>query len=139
MARATIIGVQLLQELLLAWVSRSVSRSVDQRTKEHKQRPHGTRQTPQGRSRRQDSIEIFNTAYCVRVGDHLTRIKFTSKSTGLRYNLLKFTITQNLGNANARAHYHLCNEYQAVFFPLPLTFNNGEKRPGDEARSCSML
>ena len=89
--RATIIGVQLLQELLLAWVSRSVSRSVDQRTKEHKQRPHETRQTPQGWARRQDSIENFSTAYCVRVRDHVTRTKFTSKRTSLRYNLLKFT------------------------------------------------
>ena len=38
------------------------------------------------------------------------------------------------GNNLAHPHYHLCNEYQAVFSRPPRTFNNWEKRPGDKAR-----
>ena len=33
-------------------------------------------------------------------------------------NLLKYTITKNLGNAVAHAHYHPCNEYQAIISPF---------------------
>ena len=57
-----------------------------QRTKEHKKRTHGTRQTPLGQSRTQDSIETFST-----VRDHVTRIKITSKRTSLRYDLHFFS------------------------------------------------
>ena len=101
-------SVQLLQELLLAWASRSVSHSVEQRTKEHKQRPRGTRCSADAVG----TVKKTRLDRNLRVRDHVIRIKFTSKRSSLRYNLLKYTITQNLGNA--RAHYHPRNDYQAV-------------------------
>ena len=57
------------------------------------------------------------TTYVYATTLHGSKLQAKELVYGIIYT--KVTIIQNLGNANAHAHYHPCNEYRAVF-PLPL-------------------